>query len=172
MVKKVYESHIAAPVQKVWDFHRSADALKLLTPPGQHVRVLSTRNEVVDGALHILEIKPFGPFKTVWKARISNVQPPHSFTDTAEQSPFKSWHHVHEFIDDEGETILRDTITYEPPGWILRNLVNTLFVSDRIDEMFRYRHKTTKDLVESEPVHVNEELFSHHDLDESSQHIT
>lgn len=159
MVKKVFETRIDAPVQKVWDFYKSAEALKLLTPPNLPITLLSTDNSVREGALHIVQTKIFGR-KIVWKARITQVSPPASFRDTAEQSPFKSWTHLHEFIDDEGYTILRDTVEYEPPGGIFKKLVNTFLVEDRLVEVFKYRHRTTRTLMESTPATLNEALMN------------
>lgn len=158
MVTKVYETRILAPVQKVWDFHSSADALKILTPPGQEVTLLSKDNAVRDGAIHIIQTKKFG-LKIVWKAKIHGVRPPHEFTDTAIKSPFKSWTHRHEFIDAEGDTILRDTVTYTPPGGPLRKLVNTMMIEEEIDKLFKYRHRVTKEMNETTAAVINPELI-------------
>lgn len=171
MVTKVFESHIDAPVQKVWDFHNSAEALRLLTPPEQPIKLISKDNRVREGALHIIETKILG-IKSVWEARITDVHEPRTFTDTALRSPFKFWKHVHEFIDEEGQTLLRDTITYEPKGGILSGMVNTLMVEDKVKELFQYRHRVTKEHVEFTPAEINEKLFAEHEGGTDSQLIS
>lgn len=158
MVRKVYESRIEAPVEKVWAFHSSAEALKILTPPWQEVRLVSTDNTVREGALHVLETRKFG-LKLLWKARISEVTPPSGFRDTAEKSPFKRWTHRHDFLDEEGMTILRDTVEYEPPGWIFGGMLNALFIEEDIDKLFKYRHQMTKQFLETTPLVLNPDLI-------------
>jgi ligand-binding SRPBCC domain-containing protein len=158
MPTKVYETRILCPVQKLWDFHSSANALRILTPPDVEIQVVSTNNDVREGALHVIKSKQFGLWLT-WKARISKVNPPFGFTDTAEKSPFKSWIHHHDFIELDGECILRDTIHYQPPGGPIAKLINELMINDRLDSMFHHRHKVTKAMLESEKASVNTHLF-------------
>jgi len=158
MPTKVYETHIKAPVQKLWDFHAHPDALKILTPPEQEMKWISTSLPLRDGAIHEFKTKQFGLWIT-WKARITNVQIPHGFTDTAVKSPFKSWVHHHDFIDEDGYCILRDTIHYEMKAGPIGKLVNELTVEEKIDSMFKYRHRTTKAHLETPKAAVNPELF-------------
>lgn len=160
MVTKVYEMRVLASVEKVWEFHNSLEALKILTPSDQELRVVGRDVAVREGALHQLEFKQFG-LKQKWNARITGVREPYEFTDTAEKSPFKYWSHRHEFIPDEDGTIIRDTVTYQAPGWILSGLVNALVVEEKVDTLFKFRHKATKQFLEVQPASVNEELMSH-----------
>lgn len=145
-------------MQSLWDFHASASALRLLTPPEQEIQLISKDLTVREGIVHELKTKQFGLWIT-WKARITNVNPPHGFTDTAMKSPFKSWVHHHDFIDDEGHCILRDTIHYEMKAGPIGNLVNALSVEEKIDSMFKFRHKVTKSHLETGKAAVNAELF-------------
>jgi ligand-binding SRPBCC domain-containing protein len=104
--------------------------------------------EVREGALHVLRIRQFG-VPVVWRARISEVDPPHGFTDTAERSPFKFWRHRHEFLPGEGSSILRDTLSYEAPLGILGSLARRLFIDRDVERLFRYRHEATKRILEA-----------------------
>lgn len=158
MVTKKYETRIKCPVQKLWEFHSNAEALKILAPPDTEIQVVSTNNAVREGAVHIIKAKQFGLWIT-WKVQIKNVNPPYGFTDTALRCPMKSWTHTHEFIDDEGDSILRDTITYEPPGGLIRKMVNTMMIEDRIDALFKYRHQTTRTMLETTAVKINQALI-------------
>jgi ligand-binding SRPBCC domain-containing protein len=143
IVTRVFESKIDCPVESLWEFHSSAEALKILTPPGRKIEVLSEDLEVREGALHVLRVRQFG-IPLVWKARISEVDPPMGFTDTAERSPFKSWRHRHEFISAEGGSILRDTVTYEAPFGPFGDLARVLFIDRDIKRLFAYRHDATR----------------------------
>lgn len=139
MTTRVYESRVSTTVQALWDFHASVDALQRLTPPQQHVEILSEDRAVRNGALHILRIRQFG-IPMVWRARISEVQSPYQFRDTAESGPFPAWTHLHEFIEAGAESILRDTVTYRAPGG---RIADWLFVGRQIDVLFAFRHAQT-----------------------------
>ncbi|MBX3111823.1 MAG: SRPBCC family protein [Fimbriimonadaceae bacterium] len=158
MVTKVYETLVDAPVQKVWEFHSDVRSMRLITPPEDHLELVSRDMSVHDGALHEFRIKKFGRHFT-WRARISAVDPPHTFTDTAERSPFRYWKHVHEFIEDPMGTIIKDTVTYRPPGWLLSGMVNSLVVEEALDKFFKYRHRATHEFLEdSQKAVINEDI--------------
>ena len=158
MVTKVYETLVDAPVQKVWEFYSSAKTLQLITPPDDHLELISKDLAVHNGALHEFRVKKFGRHFT-WRARLSNVNPPYTFTDTAERSPFREWTHVHEFIEDPMGTLIKDTVTYRAPGGIFSGLVNSLLVEEAIDNYFKYRHRATHEFLEHNQMAViNEEL--------------
>ena len=158
MPTKVYETRIKAPVQSLWDFHASATALRILTPPDQEMQLVSKDLSVREGAIHEFKTKQYGLWIT-WKARITKVNAPHGFTDTAIKSPFKSWVHHHDFIDEDGYCILRDTIHYEMRAGAIGKLVNSMSVEEKIDKMFKFRHRTTKSHLETTKAAVNTELF-------------
>ncbi|MDI9638971.1 SRPBCC family protein [Kamptonema cortianum] len=158
MVTKIYEVRLDVPIQRVWDFHNDPNALRVLTPDDIPIQWISQEHKIREGAIHEFKTKQMGlPMR--WKAKIHQVEEPYGFRDTALKSPFKSWTHKHEFIDADGQTIVRDTITYTPPGGIFRKLINTLLIEDRLDHLFKYRHTAMHDMIETEPVKINEELI-------------
>ena len=155
---KVFTSHLETTLQRCWDFHNDASALKILTPPDQEITIISEDNRIYDGATHIIEAKKFGR-RIRWVARILNVNPPHSFTDIAIKSPFKTWEHKHEFIEKEGIVTIRDTITYEPKGGILGAVANSVKIDEEIEKLFKYRHRTLREFLQPNAAVINEELI-------------
>ena len=147
MTKKVYETLIDAPVEAVWEFHQSVEALKALTPPGRRVEVLSEDTAVRDGAIHRLKVRQFG-IPLIWEAEISEVDPPNGFTDTARASPFRVWKHRHAFIAEGSKTRLKDTVEYEAPFGFLGRIADKLFISRDIDRLFAFRHRATQQSLE------------------------
>lgn len=144
MSRKVYESVLTATPEEVWGFHASVEALPLLSPPGTKVTILSQDTRVVEGALHELRVVRFGFMALRWNARITDVEPPYRFVDTAERSPFKFWRHEHAFLPLPEGTMLRDTIEYELPFGPLGKLMDRLLVSRDLDQMFEHRHRVTR----------------------------
>lgn len=141
-----FESLIDAPVEKVWEFHNQPDALNRLSPPGRKVGLISKNNKLENGALHVLRVTHFG-MPLIWEARISDVNPPNGFTDTAEMAPFRVWVHKHEFIAQGDKTLLRDTLTYEHILGPLGRLMRMIYVDRAIKKLFAYRHKRTQEEV-------------------------
>lgn len=149
LITKTFETKIRCTPTALWEFHSSADVLKLLTPANRKLKPLSEDLSVREGAIHELQFSFLGiPGK--WVAELVEVAPPIRFVDFAKKSPFKYWRHTHEFVatDEEGITLLRDTVTYEIPFGALGALVNRLLISRDIDAMFKHRHKVTKDAME------------------------
>ncbi|MEQ1822203.1 MAG: SRPBCC family protein [Fimbriimonadaceae bacterium] len=142
MTRKRYETVVRADVQKVWRFHSNVSALVLLTPPNRRLRFDPAEIEVTDGATHRLKFG-LGPFWMQWDAVISDVVAPARFRDTAIKCPFKSWTHLHEFVEHEGGTKITDTIEYEPPFGIFGGLLDKLIISKQLDQLFAFRHMIT-----------------------------
>lgn len=145
---RVWETRIHCTVEALFDFHRSAEALTLLTPPNRQVQIVGDA-EVRNGALHVLRIRQFG-LPMEWHARISQVDPPNGFTDTAERSPFAYWQHHHRFIPEGSGAILRDEVTYRMPLGPLGQIADRLFVARDLDRLFAFRHAQTKRALEAQ----------------------
>lgn len=143
------ETHIHAPPEAVWAFHEAPGALAKLTPPGQHIQILSGGDSLKPGSRVSLRMW-LGPFPTTWIAEHRDYQPPHLFSDIQIQGPFKYWHHRHHFLPHpDGGTLLRDEIDFEPPlGRIGQRLLGR-FLLRTLHQTFAYRHDLTKRLVES-----------------------
>lgn len=148
--KRVFEFEVPVPIEDVWTFHSSAEALRVLTPPGTRVELVGP-TDVVSGALHTLVLHR-GFLGLVWKARISEVEPPHGFRDTAEKSPFRSWTHRHDFLSlGSGRTMVRDTVEYEPPGWALGPLLDRVLFGPMVVRMFAHRRSATQKFFAQQP---------------------
>lgn len=145
MVQRTFSTTLPASVEEVWRFHQSVEALKLLTPPGFRVEVLSEDVQVRNGALHRIRTRRFG-VPMVWEARISDVDPPHRFVDSAERSPFAFWRHEHRFeAVGPNETRLIDSVTYRAPLGFLGKIAERLVINREIENMFAYRHRVTRE---------------------------
>ena len=81
-----------------------------------------------------------------WRTLISEWDPPHRFIDTQLKGPYKKWVHQHDFYENDGETVIRDTVHYQVPGWFLAPLVHKFFVKQKVERIFEYREQTIKNL--------------------------
>jgi len=145
----VRASRITAPPQAVFAFHESPDALERLIPPWENVKLVTTSGSLKPGARVVLRSR-LGPFCWNWVAEHTEYEPGRMFADRQVDGPFSYWYHRHLFLyDGQGGTILRDEVDYRLPLGMLGERLGQSFVESRLRKMFDYRHRVTKQLVES-----------------------
>ena len=140
----VKESRIPAAPADVFRFHERADALALLLPPGEPMKVVQAPTSLEPGTRVVLRGSLFG-LPLTWVAVHTEYEPPRLFADRQESGPFEHWHHTHRFLDDgAGGTILRDEVEYALPfGWCGR-LFGAWLVRKKLTAMFAHRHEATR----------------------------
>ncbi|MBM3770805.1 MAG: SRPBCC family protein [Acidimicrobiia bacterium] len=151
-MRYVKESRINATPQVVFGFHESPDALPMLIPPWDNMRVIESTGSlrpgsrvVLAGQLWIVPIR--------WVAVHTEYEPPHLFADIQESGPFAKWHHRHRILDDgHGGTLLRDEVEYELPMGRLGQWLAGWFVRRKLERMFDFRHRVTRQVSEQAAV--------------------
>ena len=140
---------IDAPVEIVWQFHERPDILELLTPPWQPVTVVRREGGLGVGAMTEFLIQ-LGPIPVKWVACHTECEPNRLFVDEQIDGPMESWVHRHQFVAKQGKTYLTDAIAFEMPGAGLSEMAIGWWVRDRLNDMFAYRHRTTKEECEKQ----------------------
>lgn len=145
----VKETIINAPAHEVFQFHIRPQAFDLLIPPWENVKVVQKADITRIGSQAIIEQKLFGLVPSRWVAQHTKYEYPHMFEDVQISGPFKSWRHRH-FVElnQKGETVLRDEIEFEPPMGFLGQLAAPFAILPKLEKMFEYRHKITKEWCE------------------------
>lgn len=145
----VKESIIKAAPERVFAFHELPDAIERLIPPWENAKIVQKADISKIGSQAIVEQKLFGLIPSRWIAEHTKYEPPRMFEDVQISGPFKSWRHRHIVLPHEEGAILRDEIEFEPPLGILGAPFVPLLVMPRLEKMFDYRHKITKEWCES-----------------------
>jgi ligand-binding SRPBCC domain-containing protein len=144
----VKESFIKASPERVFAFHQLPDAFERLVPPWENVEIVQKADIAEIGSRTILDQKVFGFLPSRWVAEHTAYDPPRMFEDTQISGPFASWRHRHIVEPHADGALLRDEIEFEPPMSILGDFAAPLFIVPRIQKMFDYRHKVTKEWCE------------------------
>ncbi|MBE2228595.1 MAG: SRPBCC family protein [Ignavibacteria bacterium] len=133
------EISVKRPIEEVFDFFAKAENLNIITPPELNFKILTPSPiEMKQGTLIDYRIKLSGvPFK--WKTEITNWEPPFRFVDTQLKGPYKIWIHEHTFSSHLNTTIIKDEVTYLPPGWIMEPVIHKLTVKKKLERIFDYR---------------------------------
>jgi ligand-binding SRPBCC domain-containing protein len=132
---------INKPLKDIFGFFSKAENLERLTPSWLNFKILTPLPiEMKTGTLIDYQITLYGiPLK--WKTEITKWDPPTCFVDTQLKGPYSVWIHEHKFEEQNGKTIMTDTVDYDIPAGIFKTLVNKMFVSRQIHSIFEYRRK-------------------------------
>ncbi len=154
-------TRVAAPFDRVWEFHSRVEGLEALTPDWMRMRLEWVRGpdgeadpEVLEaGSAVRLSVRPFGVGpRQSWTSHIDAREAGDGeafFRDTMTDGPFDRWTHTHAFHAVDGGTVIDDRVAYELPfGAVGRALGPVAVVG--FEPMFRYRHRTTRKLLEGE----------------------
>ncbi len=141
----IKESIINAAPEKVFAFHQLPDAIERLIPPWENAKIIQKADISQIGSRAIIEQKIFGLIPSRWTAEHTKYEPPRLFEDVQISGPFASWRHRHIIKPHEnGTTILRDEIEYEPPFSIFGRIAAPFAVVPKLEKMFAYRHEVTR----------------------------
>ena len=141
----VRRSHIAAPLERVFQWHELPGAFEKLVPPGEPVRLLAHTGGIRDGARVELAIGP-PLFRLRWIAEHSGYIKNRQFRDIQVRGPFARWEHTHIFEGDGPDACyLEDRVEYALPLGFLGRWVLAGFVARKLERLFEYRHRVTRE---------------------------
>lgn len=131
---------------QIFGFFSDASNLERLTPPRLSFAILTpgpiamTTGAVIDYRLTLLRV----PFR--WRTVIEIYEPESRFVDVQASGPYRSWRHLHEFVEVARGTLIRDRVDYELPFGPLGELGHRLVVRRQLDHIFDYRRRVIDDL--------------------------
>jgi ligand-binding SRPBCC domain-containing protein len=134
------------PVDHVFMFFANVENLERITPPELDFQILTpTPIAIGEGTIIDFRLRLFGvPFS--WRTRIVQWQPNEQFVDEQVRGPYRSWRHLHAFVQCEEGTQMTDRVEYclpfQPAGYLALPLVRR-----QLDRIFRYRATTIRRLL-------------------------
>jgi ligand-binding SRPBCC domain-containing protein len=151
---------VHAPLSEVWEFHSTESGLVALTPDWMGLQVEEIRGPdgepdpavLETGSTLRLSTRPFGvgPPQSWTSEIVARERDDGSayFQDVMHDGPFEEWEHTHSFYADGDATIVRDRVRYELPLGAVGRAIGPAAVVG-FAPMFRYRHRRTRQLLES-----------------------
>lgn len=143
------ETRINAPVEKVFDMARNVQ-VHCQTASWTNERVVQMGKSALleKGDSVTFEAKHLGK-KRKLTSRVTNFEPPESFTDKMVKGPFKSFSHQHNFQGmPDGTTVMYDIVEYTAPGGPLGLLIDKIVLEKYLKDFLTRRNRAFKQMAE------------------------
>ena len=126
-----------------WDFFSNPSNLSKITPTWLNFEVRTKLPEkMYSGMIITYFVRPLLNIPQTWVTEITHVNELNYFVDEQRFGPYKMWHHQHIFtIAEDGGVLMEDIVSYVVLFGFLGQIVNTLVISKKINEIFNYRKK-------------------------------
>lgn len=139
---------INAPINKVFDLARNIDIHQQSTAKSKETAI----DGVVTGLINKGETvtwrgKHFGIYLT-HKSSIPEMEFPCYFIDEMVKGRFKKFKHTHTFTENNGKTIMNDTIEYETPFGLAGKVFNRIILKDYLTNFIAERNYFIKHTAE------------------------
>lgn len=133
------EQWVKHPISEVFEFFKDAKNLEEITPQYLNFKIVGMNTkEVQKDSIIDYNLKLHGiPFS--WKTKISEFVENEMFIDEQMKGPYKKWVHTHLFIEQNGGTLIKDSVSYIIPLGIIGKSLLGKFIRSDIDKIFNYR---------------------------------
>jgi len=137
------EQKIPASIEEIWDFISSPENLKHITPEYLGFEITSAHMplKMYPGMIIMYKIKPLFNIKMTWVTEITQVKEKEFFVDEQRVGPYKMWHHEHRISAISDGVKMEDILTYQLHLSFIGKLLNELFVTKKINQIFDYRQE-------------------------------
>lgn len=131
---------LPVPIKKAFSFFEAPENLFEITPDWLEFRFHNKEQQsrTYQGAEFDYTIRWFS-VKIKWRTKISEYIAPERFTDIQLKGPYASWEHLHTFAEVPEGTLMRDRVTYSLPLYMIGNIVNKIFITQQLEDIFSYR---------------------------------
>jgi len=148
------EQFLPINIKECWDFFSDPNNLKLITPPSLGLKICSKINrELYEGMIISYKINPFPGITTTWVTEITHIKKHEYFIDEQRIGPYKFWHHQHFFKKQDNGIMAEDVVNYALPFGPIGNLLNSIYISKNLDNIFNYRENELKSIFNTNEKH-------------------
>lgn len=139
--EKRWEQLIPRDLDEVWEFFSRPENLNEITPADMSFEILSdvANTPMYEGMIIRYNVRPIMNIPMNWVTEITHVRDREYFIDEQRFGPYALWHHQHHFKAVQGGTFMQDILHYKVPYGPIGSVVDTLFVEQKIDSIFKYR---------------------------------
>ena len=130
-----------------WKFFSDPRNLPKITPPWLNLKITSDLpDKMYEGMIITYKVYPFLGIPSNWVTEITQVKEKNFFIDEQRFGPYKFWHHQHHFKQIDEGIEMEDIVTYALPLDPLSRPLNSLFVGNKVKEIFKFREEVLNKL--------------------------
>jgi ligand-binding SRPBCC domain-containing protein len=146
-------THIAAPIERVFDLSRSIDAHQQSQSTHNEMAIAGRTSGLIEAGEQVTwQATHFGVRQSL-TSRIESMERPKHFRDSMVSGAFKRIDHDHYFEAESADrTIMRDVFEYEAPLGLIGQLADALFLKRYMRRLLVNRNQVIKELAESDTV--------------------
>lgn len=143
-----HKEFIKAPTAGCFDLARNVDIHTKTTANTKEKAVSGvTKGLLEEGDTVTWEAVHFG-IRQRLTAKVTYMEKHHIFVDIMVKGAFSSFTHTHQFIEQNGGTLMIDTFEYTSPFGILGNIADKLFLEKYMRKFISSRAKELKRIAE------------------------
>lgn len=141
------QQELKMSLDKAWCFFSSPENLAKITPPKMDFNITSkVDKKAYQGQIITYKVSAVPLIKTNWVTEITQVKEKAFFIDEQRFGPYVMWHHEHWFEElGNGNTLMKDKISYKIPFGFLGHIAQMLFVKKQLQTIFEYRYAILDD---------------------------
>lgn len=140
---------LTTDLKSAWEFFSDPRNLAVITPPDMRFQVTGEPTTAIHAGLIItyrLTPLPILPLRVSWATEITQVNPPHFFSDVQVAGPYALWHHEHHFQEVEGGVLATDQVHWSLPLDPISSPLADFAVIPQLRHIFRYRASKMREL--------------------------
>jgi ligand-binding SRPBCC domain-containing protein len=131
---------IPIPISDAWRFFSDPRNLQRITPPWLNFKITcDVPEQMYPGMLLTYTVKAIAGIPMNWITEITHVREPFFFVDEQRFGPYRFWHHQHRFKETDHGVEMRDIVHYALSFGLLDSMINHLFISGKLAEIFSFR---------------------------------
>lgn len=141
---------IKAPIQIVFDLSRNIEVHQLSTFQSKEKAIADRTSGLIKWNETVTWRGKYFGLYLKHKSKITEMELPSYFVDEMEQGHFKSFRHEHNFITQNGTTVMIDFLQYETPYGIFGKLFDKLLLKKYLTDFLLNRNEFVKNLAETQ----------------------
>jgi ligand-binding SRPBCC domain-containing protein len=147
MYQYISKQELPISTEEAWVFLSDPKNLKRITPDYMGFDILSgAERKMFPGQIIQYRLTPVLGIPFRWVTEITHVKEGSYFVDEQRFGPYTFWHHKHFIYPTDNGVMMEDVVDYKIPLGLLGRLAHSLFVKNKVKQIFTYREKALNEI--------------------------
>jgi ligand-binding SRPBCC domain-containing protein len=141
------EQILPAPIEKVWAYFCDPKNLNEITPPDMKFEITAGGDvKMYEGQIVEYRVEFVRGLRSLWLTEIAHVRENEYFVDEQRVGPYRFWYHEHSFESVPAGVKMTDHVTYAAPFGLIGDVVNAVWIRQRLNGIFDFRYQKIMEL--------------------------